>query len=69
MKNLFLILFITFSFIASAQSDSSLIIETCNAYIEGFYTGDTAKLQQAISKKLYKIGYYQIQSQVQDIAE
>ena len=42
----------------SQSADSLLIHRAALDYIEGFYEGDTAKLQRCLSPDLHKFGYY-----------
>lgn len=60
MKKFFLLLLCGFlSFTAFSQSRDSLAIQRAGLdYIEGFYEGDTLKLQRCLSPNLYKYGYY-----------
>ena len=61
MKYLILVLsIILFSSTSWAQnmSDEAGVIAACNNYIDGFYKGDTAKLQATLSTELYKAGYW-----------
>ncbi|MBX2927809.1 MAG: nuclear transport factor 2 family protein [Saprospiraceae bacterium] len=39
-------------------SDSLLVHRAALDYLEGFYEGDTLKLQRSLSPELYKYGYY-----------
>ncbi|EDP69855.1 Phosphoglycerate mutase [Flavobacteriales bacterium ALC-1] len=60
MKSLFLALFLSLSFIVTAQneSDKTQIETTLNNYLDGFYKGDTLKLKAALKPRLYKFGYW-----------
>ena len=42
----------------SQSDDKSEIEKTLLNYVEGFYEGDTLKLQKALKPKLYKFGYW-----------
>ncbi|WP_179345274.1 nuclear transport factor 2 family protein [Winogradskyella ursingii] len=60
MKSILSIVLLSFCFLSFSQtsSDEELIKATLNNYIEGFYQGDTLKLQSALKPKLYKFGYW-----------
>ena len=59
MKQFFLLCLLTASTPLLAQStDSTRIQRAALNYIEGFYEGDTLKLQQSLSPTLYKYGYF-----------
>jgi Putative lumazine-binding len=59
MKKTWLIAFLFWANFAAAQTDEKPAVErACLHYIEGFYEGDTAKLIQCLSPKLFKYGYY-----------
>lgn len=59
MKNLFLTLLIllTCTFYAQAQTDEELIKKTALNYLEGWYTADTARMAEALSPTLVKRGF------------
>lgn len=40
------------------QSDSAQVHRAALDYLEGFYEGDTLKLQRSLSPELHKYGYY-----------
>ncbi|WP_411768838.1 nuclear transport factor 2 family protein [Winogradskyella sp. A3E31] len=59
MKTILSICIMCIFTISYAQSDDKTQIEkTLLNYIEGFYEGDTLKLQNALKPKLYKFGYW-----------
>ena len=59
MKNLALTVFLSVLIgVARAQSDSEQVQKTCINYLEGFYEGDTVKLQNAFKASTYKIGFW-----------
>ena len=55
---LFLFLLAVSTQLQAQSSDSTKIQRAALNYIEGFYEGDTSKLQQSLSPTLYKYGYY-----------
>lgn len=60
MKSLLTFTFITLVISAQAQlRDSILIKKAATDYLEGFYEGDTLKLQRSLNPMLYKYGYWQ----------
>jgi Putative lumazine-binding len=63
MKKIFTLL-LALSFLpAFAQtSDSVAVHRAALDYIEGFYEGDTLKLQRSLSPELHKYGYYKDKS-------
>jgi len=64
MKKFFLLLLCGFlCSTAFSQSRDNLAIQRAGLdYIEGFYEGDTLKLQRCLSPNLYKYGYYKDKS-------
>jgi len=53
------VVFIAISFAACAQtSDCDQVARACANYLEGFYEGDSVKLQASLKPSLYKIGYW-----------
>ncbi|HEY1056133.1 MAG TPA: nuclear transport factor 2 family protein [Emticicia sp.] len=59
-KITFLALFLANLIGAQAQTnqDAELITKACMNYIEGFYQGDTTKIQASLRPTLTKFGYY-----------
>ncbi|MEM7085300.1 MAG: nuclear transport factor 2 family protein [Bacteroidota bacterium] len=57
---LFILGFVLISNVCIAQESKDLegITKACMNYLEGFYEGDTSKLEQALSPNLYKFGYW-----------
>lgn len=51
-----LLLFVQLSF--AQESAEKGIEKACMNYIEGFYEGDTIKLQKALKPDMYKIGFW-----------
>ena len=59
MKNVFTLFFALRLLMASAQPSDSLQVQRAALdYLEGFYEGDTLKLQRSLSPELHKYGYY-----------
>lgn len=59
MKTILSICIMCIFTISYAQSEDKTEIEkTLLNYVEGFYEGDTLKLQNALKPKLYKFGYW-----------
>lgn len=57
-----LLFFASLTAVLPAQAQTSDSTNVCRAaldYIEGFYEGDTAKLQRSLNPALYKYGYWQ----------
>lgn len=52
-----LILTMTFTCFSQNTSEEKKVERACLNYLEGFYEGDTAKLQQSLQPKLYKFGF------------
>ncbi len=53
------ILVLSFSVVANAQNtDENLVRQAALNYIEGFYEGDTLKLQSSLKPDLLKYGYW-----------
>lgn len=52
------LLFFSLIFFAQESSDKAQIETTLNNYLDGFYKGDTLKLQAALKPRLYKFGYW-----------
>ena len=62
-KAIYLLLFSAFFECASGQSSDSLLVHRAALdYLEGFYEGDTLKLQRSLSPDLHKYGYYKSKS-------
>lgn len=59
-KELILLLFcmLTYTSIAQKSEDKKGVETACYNYIDGFYQGDTTKLEAALSPTLYKMGYW-----------
>ncbi|MFN0177076.1 MAG: nuclear transport factor 2 family protein [Saprospiraceae bacterium] len=58
-KILSMLLFCSVFTSAFAQSSDSLLVHRAALdYLEGFYEGDTIKLQRSLSPELHKYGYY-----------
>lgn len=55
---LFFVLLATSVSVCAQTGDSSLVRRAALDYLEGFYEGDTVKLQRSLSPTLYKYGYY-----------
>lgn len=49
---------ISITCVLAQQSDSLLVHRAALDYLEGFYEGDTLKLQRSLSPELHKYGYY-----------
>lgn len=63
MKKALTLLFALHVVCAFAQtSDSILVHRAALDYLEGFYEGDTLKLQRSLSPELHKYGYYKSKS-------
>jgi hypothetical protein len=45
---------------AAAGSDSSLILKTVLDYAEGFYSGDTVRMERAIHPDIYKVNVFHL---------
>jgi Putative lumazine-binding len=59
MKYLTAIFLLVLPALLQAQiSDSLLVHRAALDYLEGFYEGDTLKLQRSLSPELHKYGYY-----------
>lgn len=60
MKITFLALFLLHVICAQAQTnqDTERITQTCMNYIEGFYQGDTLKINASLRPSLTKFGYF-----------
>ncbi|MFN0173146.1 MAG: nuclear transport factor 2 family protein [Saprospiraceae bacterium] len=59
MKHLLFLLLLVCAMRVQAQSaDSMQVHRAALDYIEGFYEGDTLKLQRSLSHSLHKYGYY-----------
>lgn len=61
MKKQILTLFVLFMSAVSpmvAQEDSDSVKLACLNYIEGFYEGNTEKLESCLQKRLYKFGFW-----------
>ncbi|MEZ4962189.1 MAG: nuclear transport factor 2 family protein [Saprospiraceae bacterium] len=59
MKYTAFVILMMFSVCMKAQvSDSLLVHRAALDYLEGFYEGDTLKLQRSLSPALHKYGYY-----------
>lgn len=61
MKNvtLFLLLIlVSLPGLGQAEADDQKVKRACLDYLEGFYEGDTAKLQRCLRPSLYKFGYW-----------
>lgn len=59
MKNVLTLIFaLVFSVVTAQVSDSLQVQRAALDYLEGFYEGDTLKLQRSLSPELHKFGYY-----------
>jgi hypothetical protein len=59
MKQLLFFFLLASSIHVRAQTADSILVQRAALdYIEGFYEGDTVKLQRALSPTLFKYGYY-----------
>ena len=59
MKKIFTLFFALSLSCAFAQASVSLLVHRAALdYLEGFYEGDTLKLQRSLSPELHKYGYY-----------
>ena len=58
-KNSCILLFsLLLSGLSAQSADSMLVHRAALDYLEGFYEGDTLKLQRSLSPELHKFGYY-----------
>ncbi|HMQ47660.1 MAG TPA: nuclear transport factor 2 family protein [Saprospiraceae bacterium] len=65
MKKTIVLLFFGLLFLnakGQTNSDSLLVHRAALEYLEGFYEGDTLKLQRCLSPELHKYGYYKDQT-------
>ncbi len=65
LLTLILIASTTIAVNAQSTSEEDAVKKACMNYLEGFYEGDTTKLKAALVPKLYKIGYWKANGEVQ----
>jgi len=63
------LLLATYTIAAQTTTDKEAIYKACMGYIEGFYEGDTLKLNNSLRPRLHKFGFWENDSGVFNMTE